>query len=331
MLLDNPFEGKALVTGASGFVGGRLRDALLDAGGDVIAIRRKSSPKAKRGRSAVAAYDDVKALTELIREEKPDYIFHVAGATKGVTYEDFTRANVMPTRNLLSAVKEAHPSLERFVLVSSLAAFGPSAPNKPHTDDTPQRPMEHYGKSKLEAERLLEDCSEVAWTIVRPSGVYGPGDGDYFQLFREVDKGRNVYFGNKKRWFSAIYVDDCVRATVQAAESERTKGEGYLLCDGDPITWGQFQEAIIRASGRKVRTLNLPSFLVDVAARGGELMTKIDGKPRLFNRQKAAMGAQDAWTCRHDKARDHFGYKPDVPLQDGIALTLKWYRDNDWL
>lgn len=331
VLLDNAFEGKVLLTGASGFVGGRLRDALLDAGADVLAIRRKTSPEAKRGRSAVAAYDDVKALTSLIEAEKPDYVFHVAGATKGVTYEDFARANVMPTRNLLAAVKEVHPSLKRFVLVSSLAAFGPSKPSKPHTDDTPRKPIEHYGESKLEAERLLEECDEIAWTIVRPSGVYGPGDGDYFNLFREVEKGRNAYFGNQKRWFSAIYVDDCVRAIVSAAGSERTKGEGYLLCDGHPITWEQFQEGIVRASGRKVRTLKLPGFLVDVAARGGELMTKIDGKPRLFNRQKAAMGAQDAWTCQHDKAHEHFGYAPRVPLQDGIALTLKWYRDNDWL
>ena len=324
--------GKTLITGASGFVGGRLRDALLDAGSEVVTIRRNSSPDPERGRSVVGNYADLGGLTELIENEKPDFVFHVAGAPKGVSYDDFRRANVMPTRNLLHAVKKAHPSVKRFVLVSSLAAYGLSSISRPHTEDFKPQPIEHYGKSKLEAERVLEqEANGVAWTTLRPSGVYGPGDGDYFNLFREVDKGRNVYFGNRERWFSAIYVDDCVRGLVAAARSDKTVGEGYFLCDGVPITWGTFQEAIIKASGKRVRTVNLPSFLVDVAAVGGELLSKFDKKPRLFNRQKAAMGAQDAWTCRHDKAHEHFDYKPEVDIGDGVRLALTWYRQNGWL
>ena len=161
--------------------------------------------------------------------------------------------------------------------------------------------------------------------------MYGPGDGDYFNLFREIERGRNAYFGNEHRWFSAIYVDDCVRAIIAAAPHEQTVGKGYFLCDGEPVTWGQFQEAIIAASGRRVRTLRLPEFLVDVAAAGGELLTKLDKKPRLFNRQKALMSAQSAWTCSHQAAHDDFGYQPKFFLEDGVRLALKWYRDNGWL
>src|SRR5262245_59961042 len=102
-------EGKALVTGASGFIGGRLRDALLAAGADVVAIRRKGSPAAKKGRSAEVEYDDVDGLSRLVSEEGPDWVFHVAGATKGVTYADFQRANVLPTKNLLEALGRSHP------------------------------------------------------------------------------------------------------------------------------------------------------------------------------------------------------------------------------
>jgi nucleoside-diphosphate-sugar epimerase len=336
-ILSDRFEAKILLTGASGFVGGRLRDALLDAGADVLAIRRKSSPEPKSkgpraARSVVAEYDDTQALASLIASEKPDFVFHVAGATKGVTYEDFQRANVMPTRNLLRAVRDEHPTLQRFVLVSSLAAFGPSSPARPHEESSAPAPIEHYGRSKLEAEEVLaQESSGVAWTTLRPSGVYGPGDVDYFNLFREVERGRNVYFGNRKRWFSAVYVDDCVRAVVNAARSERTRGEGYFLCDGTPITWEAFQEAIVHASGKEVLTLDLPELLVDLAALGGELMTKLDGKPRLFNRQKATMGAQEAWTCQHTKAREHFGYRPEVALMEGVRRTLDWYRAERWL
>ena len=87
----------------------------------------------------------------------------------------------------------------------------------------------------------------------------------------------------------------------------------------------------MRASGRSVLTLNLPELLVDVAAVFGELATKIDGKPRLFNKQKAKMGAQEAWTCQHDAAHRDFGYEPRVPVERGVELALGWYREHGWL
>lgn len=330
--LDRELTGKALITGASGFIGGNLRAALLEAGVDVLAIRRPSSPAPKEGRSVVAAYDDVAALTDLMATEKPDWVFHVAGATKGVTYEDFQRANVMPTKNLLTALREAGHTPKRFVLVSSLAAYGPSSPTRPLKETDPRRPIEHYGRSKLEAEQVLEAMGdEVPWTIIRPSGVYGPGDGDYFNLFKEVEGGRNVFFGNRERWFSAVYIDDCVRAIVDAATNDAAIGKGYFLDDGRPVTWGEFQQAIVKASGKRVMNLNLPEFLVSVAALGGELATKVDKKPRLFNRQKAIMGAQDAWTCSSDAAGEDFGYEPEVDLDEGVKRALAWYREEGWL
>src|SRR5436190_16987146 len=121
-ILKDRLAAKVLLTGASGFVGGRLQGALREAGAEVLAIRRGSSPEPKGDgvRSVVAEYHDEAGLCALVAREKPDFLFHVAGATKGVSYEDFQRANVMPTRNLLAACKREHPGLARFVLVSSL-------------------------------------------------------------------------------------------------------------------------------------------------------------------------------------------------------------------
>lgn len=331
MVLSAPLKKKALVTGASGFVGGRLRDALLDAGADVVTLRRPSSPPTDRGRSFEADYTDASALERALAEEKPDYVFHVAGATKGVTYDDFRRANVMPTRNLLEATKRAHPAVERFVLVSSLASYGPSSASRPLVETDPQRPVEHYGESKREAEQVLARETDLPWTIIRPAGVYGPGDRDYFNLFREVERGRNVYFGNRHRWFSAVYVDDCVRSIVAAAGASSTIRKGYFVCDGVPLTWETFQAAIVAASGKRVREVDLPGFLVPLAAVGGEVLSRLDKKPRLFNRQKAKMGAQEAFTCRHDAAREDFGYRPEIDVREGVRRTLDWYRREGWL
>ncbi len=324
-------SGKALLTGASGFIGGRLRDLLLDQGVDVVAIRRRGSPPSKKGRSIEANYDDLGALRALVAEEKPDYVFHVAGVTKGVTYQDFQAGNVLPTKNLLRAIADEHPGLRRFVHYSSLACFGPSTASHPLSEGAPRKPIEHYGKSKLEAEEVVESFGNLPWTILRPGGVYGPGDVDYFNLFREVAKGRNVFFGNKDRWFSAVYVDDLLAASLLVADKEAAIRKAYFVCDQKPITWGEFQKAIVDAAGRPVLTMNLPEMLVSGAAFFGELATKMDKKPRLFNRQKAIMGAQEAWTCTSAALSADTGYAPQVGYKQGVERALAWYRKEKWL
>jgi len=329
--MDTPkLDGKAIITGASGFIGGRLRDTLLDQGVDVLTVRRKGSPPAKRGRSIELSYEDFDGIARMIREEKPAWVFHVAGVTKGVTYADFRKGNVTPTRNLLEAVCQEHPDVQRFVHVSSLACYGPSTLDSPHVESNPRRPVEYYGESKLEAERLVEAEKRVAWTILRPCGVYGPGDIDYFKLFQQVERGFDIYFGNRKRLFSALFVDDAVSAILFAATHPETVGKGFFLCDGVPVSWETFQREVVSASGRKVRTLDLPGFLVDLASLGGELATKIDGKPRLFNRQKAIMGSCDAWTCRSDALRS-LGWESTFDLERGVRTAIEWYRDRQWL
>ena len=324
-------DGKVLITGASGFIGSRLRDELLASGSDVVAIRRPGSPAATAGRSVEADYAQVSDLERIIGEEKPDYVLHVAGVTKGNSYEDFRLGNVMPTRNLLTAVCREHPDTKRFVLVSSLSSYGPSATSAPHREENPPRPIEHYGQSKLEAERVVEEESaNVPWTIVRPSGVYGPGDVDYFNLFKSAMRGWNVFFGNRNRCMSIIYVDDCVRGTLMAAQHENSVGKGYFLTNDEQVTWEQFQSEVLRVVDRRVRTLDLPEQLVSIAALGGELASRIDRKPRLLNLQKAKMGAQQAWTCVGDAARTDFGFSADVDLVEGIRRTQDWYLANDW-
>lgn len=324
-------EGKVLLTGASGFIGGRLRGELLKQGVDVVALRRKGSPAARVGRSAEVAYEDLPGLIRLFEEERPDFVFHVAGATKGVTREEFRRANVLPTANLLEAARKVKGTVQRFVHVSTLAVYGPSEAGKPHVESNMRRPIEHYGETKLEAEHLVEGVKEFPWAIVRPGGVYGPGDVDYFQLFKEVEKGRNVFFGNRDRWFSAVYVDDLLHALLLAAVEGEAVGRGFFVCDNEPLTWGRFQQEIVEASGKKVRTLNLPEALVGLSAIGGELISRIDGKARLFNRQKAKMGAQEAWTCRSDLIRERLGFSHAYTVGEGVREAFRWYREEKWL
>lgn len=330
--LTRPITGKVVITGASGFIGGRLRDALLAAGADVISLVRKSSPPAKKGRSAAVDYNDVAGLKALFEQERPDYVFHVAGATKGVTYEDFYLGNVMPTKNLVDALLAAHPKLSRFVHVSSLAAYGPSNDGEPKRESDPRTPVEFYGKSKHEAELVVESVGpRMPWTIIRPSAVYGPGDVDVFALFRAANMRVNLFYGNRHKRVSAVYVDDLLNAIVNAAQAETTIGRGYFICDGTVYTWGEIQDHIMRAVGKKAITLSLPGFVVPMAGQVGEWLTAIDKKPRILNRQKAILDAQSAWLCTHEAAKADFGYAPTVPMAEGTKRTYEWYVQNGWL
>lgn len=319
-----------VITGASGFIGRWTRDALLDRGYDVVALRRPASPAAERGRSEEVDYDDADGVARVFDALRPSYVVHVAGATKGVTYADFQRANVRPTAALLDAVQASGAPVRRFVHMSSLASFGPSTLAAPHVETSTPAPIEFYGRSKLEAERLVE-ASGVPFTILRPGGVYGPGDVDYFNLFKSAAQGWNVYFGNRKRAFSKIFVSDMVKLTVAATFHARTENRSYFVCDGSPVTWEQFQGAIVAQAERPVREMDLPGGLVGLAAVGGELMSSLDKKPRLFNRQKAAMGRAEAWTCDPSALFADLGARAEVSLEEGVDRAWAWYRTAGWV
>lgn len=319
----------AVVTGASGFIGSRLRERLMAAGWDVVAFRRPASPPARVGRSVEVDYGDPGALRRTLDEIQPAWVFHVAGATKGVTESDFRRANVVPTEALVAGLARS-PRLQRFIHVSTLAAFGPSTTERPHTEDAKAAPVEHYGRSKLEAERVVESSS-LPYTVLRPGGVYGPGDVDYFKLFQLAAQGWNIFFGNRQRSFSKIYVDDLVSAILLAAEHPAAQRRSYFLCDGQPLTFEAFQAEIARQAGRRVRELDLPEFLTWLAAVGGELLTRIDRRPRLFNRQKAEMGRRQAWTCSPAAFFQDTGFVPEFDVTRGVTEAYAWYRAQGWL
>jgi nucleoside-diphosphate-sugar epimerase len=327
----SPF-GKVFVTGASGFIGSHLRDALLARGADVVSLVRAVSPTATKGRSIAIDYRDLEGLTNIVASEQPDYVFHVAGSTKGVTYDDFRLGNVVPTQHLMEAVARAHPSVKRFVHVSSLTAYGPSNLGPPKRESDPREPVEFYGRSKLEAERVVESYGDrVAWTIIRPSAVYGPAEVDMFALFKAAKLGINLFYGNRAKRASAVYVDDLVDALLVSAQSENTRSRGYFICDGVPYTWGEIQGHIAAAVGKRAFELSLPSFLVPMAGVAGELLTAVDKKPRLLNRQKAMLDAQAAWLCTHEAAREDFGYRPRVTMAEGTRRAYAWYVQNRWL
>ncbi len=178
---------KAIVTGANGFVGSHLVERLLREGLEVVCLVRPTSDrKWIEGLSAqVRAEDpgDVEALARAVAGA--DFVFHVAGLTRGLTDEEYLAVNAEGTRRIIEAVARSGAAIRRFVYVSSLAAVGPNPTDRPLDETSEPRPQDSYGRSKLAGERIvLEAGGRMPVTIIRPPAVYGPRDSNFLPLFR---------------------------------------------------------------------------------------------------------------------------------------------------
>ncbi len=187
-----------LITGATGFIGSHLAEELHRKGYKLRCLVRKTSNLRWLKHLPIEyIYGDLFDAEMLRRSvEGVDYVYHVAGVTKAKNREEYFRGNHLGTRNLLDAVREVKPDLKRFILVSSLAAVGPSLNGQPVDETTHYHPITSYGESKMEAEKeCLQLTDSIPVTVVRPPAVYGPRDKDIFAFFDTMNKGLQPMIG----------------------------------------------------------------------------------------------------------------------------------------
>jgi nucleoside-diphosphate-sugar epimerase len=319
---------KALVTGAAGFIGSHLAEALVGRGYEVTCLARKTSNlkwiEHLDLKYLLCDLADIESCPEKISGF--DFVFHAAGITKTACEKDFFTVNAECTRKLLRVVAASNPGLKRFIYVSTLAAAGPGRDGKPVDEETSASPVSSYGKSKLEGERaVLEYGTRIPVTIVRPSAVYGPRDTDFFLLFSSVKKGFYPYWG--RCYYSLIYVEDLVRGIIVSAEKKEGEGRTFFLADETVYTNDDILQAISAALGRRAVRVRLPRRLMPLVAYIGE---KID-KKGIINRDKAREARYSNWTCDVGRAREELGFKAKTTLREGTKWTADWYRIHRWL
>lgn len=321
---------KALVTGASGFIGSHLVEELTRKGYDVTClVRQTSSLKWIEGLDVKLLCGDCEDPDSLRRIPGDfDYVFHLAGLTKAPREEDFFRANVKGTENLLKAVSEKDNRVKRFIHLSSLAAAGPSMNGAPRTESSEPEPVSSYGKSKLESEGVIMRLKkDFPVTIIRPPAVYGPRDRDFYVLFRMLKRGFYPYWG--KCYYSLLYVDDLVKGLVSAAEAKETEGGVYFLSDGSVYSNEDIVKEIAKVLGtRTVMRIRIPKPVLAVLVGIGKKMVK---GTSIINRDKLRELKYIRWTCDSSKAGKDFGFVPKVSLKEGIKWTADWYRIHQWL
>lgn len=291
------------LTGGTGFVGSHVIDWALAAGIRLRALTRRPQP----GRAGVTwiagALDDSASLSEMMRGA--DAVLHVAGAVDAPDRDAFAAANIEGTRAMIAAARAA--GKRRFVHVSSLSAREPR--------------LSDYGWSKEQAEHVVA-ASNLDWTVVRPSGVFGPRDTETLPLFQFA--ARHIVplppSGGRSSW---IFAPDLADLLVRLATAPSVMHMIVEPDDGTPEGWDHrdFARAIGAAVGARVLTLPLPRPALTAASwlgrRVGGPLAKLtpDRIGYLMHRDWVSHAAMpsDVWT-------------PQTDTRDALAATAQWYR-----
>jgi UDP-glucose 4-epimerase len=323
---------KILLTGSSGFIGKNLKKSLQKQFSDAEIVSLKREGALRTGEHLVD-YSDAQTLVDCEACKNVDYAFHIAGVTKEVSFSHFYNANVVPTENLLNALKQKSLNLKRFVFASSQAAAGPSKSRQHYrTESEEENPVEYYGESKWMAEQAVKGYHSILpCTIVRPSSVYGPGDPDFLNIFKMVKSGMNIYAGNKKKYMSLIYIDDLVDGMIAASLSDTTIARTYFMCNDESVSWQQMHEAIFKAMDKKPLSISIPFLFIKALSYAGDAYAHLSGSCSLLNVQKIRLSEPDFWIASNQNAKKDFGYESKVSLEDGVRLTYEHYVKNKQL
>lgn len=320
---------KTLVTGATGFTGSNLCRRLVADGESVVAWVRPTSDTTELYALGVECREvDICDGGEVMAALRGfDTVYHIAAAFRVelVDTDEFRRVNVEATRNLLEAATQS--GVQRFVHCSTVGVQG-DIDDPPADEEYRYGPGDHYQQSKLEGELLALEYAAAGApvSIVRPAGIYGPGDLRFLKLFRPISRGRFVMIGSGEVLYHLTFIDDLVDGIVRAGRRPEAIGEVFTLAGPRITTLCELVVAIAAAVGTKPPRLRLPYAPVYWASVVCERACKAIGvSPPLYPRRVEFFEKDRAFDI--SKARRLLGYEPRVDLQRGLRRTADWYRE----
>lgn len=326
--------GRVLVTGGTGFIGSHVIESLLRRGRPVTClVRDPSRIRWLKDLDVTIVQGDCLEPKSLDRAvSSVTSVYHLAGLTKALRVRDYYRTNQTGTRNILEACKRSNPAIRRFVLMSSLAAAGPSQNGTPVTDTMIPRPVSDYGKSKLLAEEEAHKFQDIfPVVILRPSAVYGPRDTDVLELFRWASKGLLLDMNGGERFMNWCYVEDLAEALILAGEKSVQNGSTYFVAENRTYSTVEFHQVLQRTGGVTATTVTVPYWMGYAIGLASEMAGFLRGKATIVNRQKVREGREKYWVCDLGKIQNDLGFRSQFPLDVGMEITWKWYRENFWV
>ncbi|MDR2473582.1 MAG: NAD(P)-dependent oxidoreductase [Tannerella sp.] len=321
---------KILITGANGFIGRCLVEGALERGYEVWAgVRKKSMTSSfadERIRFIDLDYEDVTALAAQLSEAgRFDYIIHNAGLTKTLKTADFYRVNADYTKNLTNALTVSGMCPDKFLLMSSLSVYGPihEKDGLPVSVSDAKMPDTHYGKSKLLAERHLQNQNLFPYIIFNVTGVYGPGDRDYIMQIESIRSGFDFQAGMKSQKLTFIYVKDLVDASFVALENMDVRNMSFIVSGEKVYTADDFslivKELLLL---KRVIRIRLPLWLCYISCVASWIVGRIRRKPPTLNPDKFKIIRQRNWSCDIKPLSEILGFTPSFDLKKGLFETI---------
>jgi nucleoside-diphosphate-sugar epimerase len=325
---------RVLVTGATGFTGGHLARGLCARGYQVRALVRdpaRAVDLASRGiEVAPGDLTDPAAVARAVTDV--DIVYNIAALYRqaGLPASVYRAVNATAAGALVEASSRA--GVSRVVHCSTVGVHG-DVEHPPANEDAPLRPGDVYQETKLEGERLARETGQrlgLPVTIVRPSGIYGPGDRRLLKLFRGVARGRFPMLGRGEIYYHLTYIDDLVEGFRLSGEHPSAAHRTYILAGGDVTTLNGLVALVAQEAGVAPPRRHWPVWPVWVAGALCEaLCAPIGVEPPLYRRRVDFYTKSRSFDIA--RARAEIGYAPGVGLREGIARTLAWYRDHGWL
>ena len=327
---------KLLITGATGFVGGFLTEEAVNRGYEVVVSARKSSDLTYI-RHLPITYTDLnfssqEILQQQLLEIKPDFIIHNAGLTKAKTQQELDKVNADNTFNFANASSVLGRDLQKFLFVSSLAAYGPAEFQSTGIVEIESKPnpVTMYGRSKLKAETKLRELNDLPLLTIRPTAVYGPREKDLYLVYKTINKGLQMHIGKGDQKLTFIYVIDLVNYMLELLKSNETH-KSYFATDGKLYTSKEFNQLIGRNLGQKTLKFGLPLPLLNVGAYVSEFFGNFSKNTPTLNIDKLNEITAKSWNCDFQPLINATNYQPQYDLEAGVKETIEWYRKNNWL
>jgi len=322
---------KALVTGATGFVGSHLVHELLSRGYEVRVLARDFQKAEKFNKYNIdIVYGDLKDESSLVTATKEiEIVYHLAALLggPGICEGDLYEVNVEGTRRLLDA--SISNGVKKFLYLSGGAVIGDVTYGA--NENSTCNPSTPYARTKYDGEQLVLKYMKdfgISSTIVRSTMVYGPGEVRYkLKMMKMIKRGLFRIIGDGKNQTSWVYIDNLVDGLLLASMSDKAIGEIYIISDERPYTMNEFVEAASEALGVKTPG-HIPNGLALIAAVAFEGLSKISKiDPPLFRDRIVSLTANHSCDC--SKARKELGYNPKITLREGLKRTVNYYRDNN--
>lgn len=326
-----------LVTGATGFIGRHAVRVLLEAGHEVACLVRSKSKSGlddPRLRLCEGDLTDAASLARALEGAKA--VVHLASLLKVPWKPEFRSVNIGGTEAIAQAAAKAkNPPV--LIVVSSLAAAGPSPADRPREEAIEAAPISRYGRMKRDAElAAVPFASTVPMTIVRPPMVLGEGDRYGFQLFRTASRGFHVVPSFADHRVAMIHVEDLAVALQSAIDrGERVSsaiGSGvYYVADDVQPTYAELGNMVAAACGKpNPRIVRIPALISGAGALVGELIARIKDEPTIFNLDKWREATAGSWICSTTKAKKELSFAPK-PIAERLLQTARWYQREGWL